>query len=110
MAALKYTAYSTGLESSRTMKGKRKGDHPGTKIWFHTDRMINENGQWYFATREGTIEGPFSSEVRASEALEAYIGMLDMKISPTRVELEPKTTRYNTGTLRRRQLGAPTLS
>ena len=102
-------AYSTGNESSRSMKGKRKDDRPGTNIWFHTDRMINENGQWYFATREGTIEGPFSCEVGASEALEAYIGVLDMKISPTRADLEPKTTRDTPGTLRRRQLGAEIL-
>ena len=94
------------METSRPMKGKRKDDRPGTKIWFHTDRMINENGRWYFATREGTIEGPFNSELRASEALEAYIGMLDMKISPTSAKLESKTTPDTPGTFRRRQLGS----
>ena len=88
------------------MKGKRKDDRPGTNVWFHSDRMINENGRWYFATREGTIEGPFTSELKASEALEAYIGMVEMKISPTRVELEPETTPNTPGTLRRRQLGS----
>ena len=88
------------------MKGKRKDDHPGTKIWFHTDRMINENGQWYFVAILVDMILPFSCEVRASEALEAYIGMQDMKISPTRAKLESKTTRGTPGTLRRRQLDA----
>jgi hypothetical protein len=97
------------MELSRAMKGKRKDDRPGTNIWFRSDRMINESGQWYFTTREGTIEGPYINELQASQALETYIRMMNINIAPTNTKLEPETTPDTRGTLRRRQLGSQTL-
>jgi hypothetical protein len=40
---------------------------------FRTDRMIKHNGEWFFCTREGTIQGPFTDQLEASYQLKRYI-------------------------------------
>ena len=40
---------------------------------FRTDRMIKHNGEWFFCTREGTIQGPFVDQWEASYKLKKYI-------------------------------------
>ena len=40
---------------------------------FRTDRMIEHNGEWFFCTREGTIQGPFADKFSATYQLKMYI-------------------------------------
>ncbi|NQX88018.1 MAG: hypothetical protein HRT77_05095 [Halioglobus sp.] len=59
----------------------RKTDSSGRK-WFRCARFFQEDGDWYFYTREGTIEGPFEVREQAEARLEQYVkvmrsGLLD---------------------------------
>lgn len=56
------------------MARKRKTD-PKALTWYRTDRMIEDNGKWFFHTRELTIEGPFHSQADALTQLEIYINV-----------------------------------
>jgi len=40
---------------------------------FRTDRMVKDNGKWYFCARESTIQGPFDDQLEANSQLERYI-------------------------------------
>lgn len=44
---------------------------------FRTNRMFQDNGGWYFKTREGGTVGPFLDELAASTQLEVYIRMVE---------------------------------
>lgn len=55
---------------------KRKSDSV-SRTRFRTDRMYEENGHWYFNTREGEMIGPFRDELEASSKLEVYIRLVD---------------------------------
>ena len=50
----------------------RAGD-AGTRKHFRADRFSVSNGKYYFSTREGTLEGPFSSREEAERELALYI-------------------------------------
>ena len=39
------------------------------------------SGGWHFYTREGTVEGPFSSKFRALDALDTYIRLIQAGLS-----------------------------
>lgn len=54
------------------MLGKRALDPAPTTI-FRSDRICRINGEFYFNTREGTQEGPFSSREDALREVEAYV-------------------------------------
>lgn len=41
--------------------------------WFRSDRFERENGQLYFQTREGSMEGPFSDMNEAQMVLLLYL-------------------------------------
>lgn len=56
---------------------RRQEDGPDSRSNFRTDRMFQSAGRWYFYTREGTTEGPFESQVDASERLNLYIDVLE---------------------------------
>ena len=43
---------------------------------FRAGRFIREGGQWYFSTREGTMEGPFALKLDAEKRLEIYIKVM----------------------------------
>ena len=55
------------------MTTRRQDDDPTSRARFRTDRVVNDNGKWYFLTREGRAEGPFASERDAMEHLEMYV-------------------------------------
>ncbi|MCM2319909.1 hypothetical protein D3C81_1959590 [compost metagenome] len=58
------------------MFGKRQHDEaPGTH--YRTDRISTVNGQYFFATREGTLVGPFFTRIDAQQAITRYVGDLD---------------------------------
>ncbi|MCM2331551.1 hypothetical protein SAMN05216229_11080 [Geopseudomonas sagittaria] len=57
------------------MFGKRQHDEaPDTH--YRTDRISTVNGQYFFATREGTLEGPFFTRFDAQQAATRYVGDL----------------------------------
>ena len=68
------------------MTARRKEDEPLSRTRFRTDRVVRDNGRWYFLTREGTVEGPFECEADAIAQLEVYVrlaksGMLSPGLS-----------------------------
>ncbi len=57
------------------MAARRKDDEPISRTRFRTDRMVQDNGCWFFLTREKTVEGPFDCRADAVDQLEVYIGL-----------------------------------
>ena len=54
------------------MFGQRSADpHPATH--YRSSRVSAVNGQYFFATREGTLEGPFASRHEAELSVIRYI-------------------------------------
>ena len=53
--------------------------------------MVVEGGNWYFLTREGTVEGPFTCRTIALEHLDRYIRMAnsDMLVEGSTLHLSP---------------------
>lgn len=49
----------------------REGEDDKTR--FRSDRFFCEDGQWFFTTREHTIQGPFESREEAEKELEMYL-------------------------------------
>ncbi|MGP4842874.1 DUF6316 family protein [Marinobacter sp. 1Y8] len=43
------------------------------KNWFRTQRFSYVNNEWYFETREGSIEGPFETPLEAELELNFYL-------------------------------------
>ncbi|MBT8767489.1 DUF6316 family protein [Metapseudomonas boanensis] len=43
---------------------------------YRSERVSSVNGQYFFATREGTLEGPFFTRVDAELAVQRYIGRM----------------------------------
>jgi hypothetical protein len=64
------------------LQGKRKEDSPKTRIWSRSDRLFDEAGGWHFYTREGTVEGPFASKIKALDRLEVYICLVEAGLPP----------------------------
>jgi len=59
------------------MYGQRKVDPaPGTH--YRSERVSAINGQYFFATREGTLEGPFFTRVDAELQIERYIQRMQL--------------------------------
>ncbi|MGE6388293.1 DUF6316 family protein [Pseudomonas sp. NPDC078416] len=54
------------------MLSKREQD-PVPTVRFRSDRVSRVNGQYFFSTRENTLEGPFMSKEDAARETEAYI-------------------------------------
>ena len=53
-------------------KDLRSSDQAGDR----TRRTFEENGSWFFKTREGELAGPFRDELEASTRLEVYIRLV----------------------------------
>ena len=55
---------------------KRKSDTSNEQVErSRSSRMYEENGNWFFNTREGTVVGPFRDKLEACTQLEVYIRM-----------------------------------
>ncbi|HEY5647587.1 MAG TPA: DUF6316 family protein [Pseudomonadales bacterium] len=52
---------------------------PATR--FRSERFFRSDDQWFFTTREGTTEGPFSSREEAQSALADYLRRIGAKPS-----------------------------
>ncbi len=59
------------------MEDKRKDDLE-LQARFRTERMIEHNGEWFFCTREGTIQGPFPDQWSANVQLKSYIDAMTL--------------------------------
>jgi len=62
-----------GNANGKTMAIRRKDDPQVGRSWFRTERVTQEGGQWFFHTREGTLEGPFKCRMTALNQLETYV-------------------------------------
>jgi hypothetical protein len=51
----------------------RKDDEDDSKMHFQMDRFIQQNGEWYYTTREGEERGPFESREDAEGDLIIYL-------------------------------------
>ena len=51
----------------------RKEDGVNSKQYFQMDRFVQQNGEWYYTTRECEERGPFLSKEDAKGDLLAYI-------------------------------------
>jgi hypothetical protein len=54
---------------------KRDGDE-GSKSWFRSSRVFQQDGSWFFLTREGRTEGPFGGRNEAERMLDNYINVV----------------------------------
>lgn len=54
------------------MLGQRSVD-PGPGSHYRSDRVSAVNGQYFFATREGTLEGPYFTRTDAEREIGAYV-------------------------------------
>jgi len=62
------------------------------KKWFRSSRFFKEQGKWFFYTREGTMEGPFSDLEHAELRLEEYIKIMNSGFMPrdSKLRVEPR--------------------
>ena len=51
----------------------RKNDNETGKFIFQTDRFVQQNGEWFYMTREGEQRGPFKTKKDAEADLVFYI-------------------------------------
>lgn len=49
---------------------------------YRSDRFCRVSGNWYFLTREGTMEGPFTYKCDARNRLEDYIKIMRSGMLP----------------------------
>ena len=72
------------------MTDARKSDEK-SKAWFRSSRFFKQQGKWFFYTREGTMEGPFSELQDAENRLNEYIKIMNSGFMPddSKLNLEP---------------------
>lgn len=54
------------------MVGQRSNDAQAA-THYRSDRITSVNGQYFFSTREGTLEGPYFTRFDAERAITKYI-------------------------------------
>ncbi|SDH92732.1 DUF6316 family protein [Pseudomonas panipatensis] len=57
------------------MFGQRTSDSVAS-THYRSDRISAVNGQYFFSTREGTLEGPFFTRFDAEREVEQYINRM----------------------------------
>lgn len=57
------------------IQARRKADTQAYSK-FRPSRFVKTDGKWYFATREGTMEGPFELQREAEYKLDSYIKIM----------------------------------
>ena len=73
---------------SKAMSAKRKGDKQTGRSWFRTERLLQDGGKWFFLTREGKVEGPFSCRFDALNRLDTYTRIMSTELYNARDESE----------------------
>ncbi len=51
----------------------RKSDGEEDRLHFQMDRLVQQNGEWFYMTREGVERGPFDSKEDAEGDMMLYI-------------------------------------
>ena len=51
----------------------RKEDGDKSKQFFQVDRFVQQNGEWFYMTREGEERGPFEGKEDAEGDLISYV-------------------------------------
>jgi len=54
----------------------RKTDSKDEKVHFNTDRFFQQNGEWFYLTRDGVERGPFVDKEDAAGDLILYLRAL----------------------------------
>lgn len=72
------------------MADRRMGEPKAFSV-FRPGRFFQERCEWYFHTREGTIEGPFQLKKEAEDRLENYIKVMVSGMLPEgdKTSMEP---------------------
>ena len=72
------------------MAARRKDDSPIGPSRYRSERVIQDGGAWFFVTREGSLEGPFSCRADAVNRLEVYVRLAvnDMLTQETSLSLQ----------------------
>ena len=65
----------------------RRQDDDNAATRFRSDRLFEDDGAWYFFTREGSIEGPFRDQGEAGSRLDTYITVVNSGLLPGGVDL-----------------------
>jgi len=63
------------------MADKRKDDI-GHKAHFRSSRIFQDQGLWYFQTRDTAIEGPYYNRDQAEKMLAAYVNAMSSRFAP----------------------------
>lgn len=63
-----------------TIMIRRRTDSPQSGSKFRTERMVQNSGNWFFYTREGSMEGPFETRVDAQNRLEVYLEIINLEL------------------------------
>ena len=69
------------------MSNARRRDDATVYTKFRSERFTQQHGQWYFFTREGTVEGPFDYRHAAENRLEDYIKVMSSGVLEPDCEL-----------------------
>ena len=75
------SVFSIGACFGGDMTAVRKTDRQSC-TYFRTDRFTQESGEWFFYTREGTVEGPCDCLMEAKIRLENYIKVMESGLLP----------------------------
>ncbi|AGI23517.1 DUF6316 family protein [Pseudomonas sp. MT3] len=59
------------------MVGQRSGDIQSA-THYRSDRISSVNGQYFFSTREGTLEGPYFTRFDAEREVAKYIARMKL--------------------------------
>jgi hypothetical protein len=68
-------AYPSSASDAPSRPARRKTDTENYSK-FRPSRFFKSGGKWYFATREGTMEGPYDMRREAEYKLESYIKVM----------------------------------
>jgi len=55
---------------------QNRKDDSDSRARYRSDRFFMEDGNWYFHTREKTVEGPFQYRLAAENRLQEYIKVM----------------------------------
>ncbi len=61
------------------MSSLRKNDSVTLSDFARSERIFDENGLWYFRTREGGQVGPFRYESEARQMLDSFVSEIKAK-------------------------------
>ena len=72
------------------MTAKRRDD-PNLQSHFRSDRVFENDGKWFFDTRENTVEGPFEDQLEATRQGMKYIERMTpgLQLTAEELSLEP---------------------